>query len=69
MIYGKFTKKAEAALILAKECAEAFGHSYIGTEHILWGLAKEGTGIASRVLAFNGINDERVKQNIRELVV
>lgn len=68
MIYGKFTKKAEAALILAKECAEAFGHSYIGTEHILWGLAKEGTGIASSVLASNGINDERVKQKILELV-
>ncbi|NLE24007.1 MAG: ATP-dependent Clp protease ATP-binding subunit [Clostridiaceae bacterium] len=68
MIYGKFTKKAEVALILAKECAEAFGHSYIGTEHILWGLAKEGTGIASSVLSSNGINDDRIKQKILELV-
>ncbi len=68
MIYGKFTKKAEAALILAKECAIAFGHSYIGTEHILWGLAKEGTGIAASVLSTNGVNDERIKQKIFELI-
>ncbi|NLX65123.1 MAG: ATP-dependent Clp protease ATP-binding subunit [Clostridiaceae bacterium] len=68
MIYGKFTKKAEAALMLAKEIAMALGHSYIGTEHILWGLAKEGTGIASSVLASNGINDERIKHKILELV-
>ena len=68
MIYGKFTKKAEAALILSKECAIAFGHSYIGTEHILWGLAKEGTGIASSVLSANGVNGESVKQKIMELV-
>ena len=68
MIYGKFTKKAEAALILAKECAVAFGHSYIGTEHILWGLAKEGTAIAASVLSSNGINEERVKEKILELI-
>lgn len=68
MIYGKFTKKAEAALIAAKECAVGFGHSYIGTEHILWGLAKEGTGIAASVLSANGVNDERIKQKIMELI-
>jgi len=68
MIYGRFTKKAEAALMLAKEIAVALGHSYIGTEHILWGLAKEGTGIASSVLASNGINEERIRLKILELV-
>ena len=40
--------------MLAKECATALGHSYIGTEHILWGLAREGTGIAASVLSANG---------------
>jgi len=68
MIFGKFTKKAEAALILAKECAVAFGHSYIGTEHLLWGLAKEGTGIAASVLSSNGVTDERISQKILELI-
>ena len=60
MIYGRFTKKAEAALIHAKEFAMALGHPYIGTEHILWGLVKEGTGIAASVLVSNGVTDERI---------
>jgi len=68
MIFGKFTKKAEAALMLARECAVAFGHSYIGTEHLLWGLAKEGTGIAANVLSSNGVTDERISQKILELI-
>ncbi|NMA66796.1 MAG: ATP-dependent Clp protease ATP-binding subunit [Clostridiaceae bacterium] len=68
MIYGRFTKKAETALINAKECAVSFGHSYIGTEHILWGLAKEGTGIAASVLHSNGINEEKIRKKILELI-
>jgi len=68
MIYGRFTKKAEAALIHAKELAVALGHPYIGTEHILWGLVKEGTGIAASVLVSNGISDERIKHKIVELI-
>ena len=68
MIYGKFTKKAEMALVLAKDCAVGFKHPYIGTEHILWGLAKEGTGIAARVLASNGVTEESIKQKITDLI-
>jgi len=68
MIYGRFTKKAEAALIHAKEFAMALGHPYIGTEHILWGLVKEGTGIAASVLVSNGVTDERIKHKIIELI-
>ncbi len=68
MMYGKFTKKAEMALVLAKDCAVGFKHPYIGTEHILWGLAKEGTGIAARVLASNGVTEESIKQKIADLI-
>ena len=68
MIYGKFTKKAEAALTLAREFAQAMGHSYVGTEHILWGLVKEGTGVAASVLAANEVNEARLTQVIMELV-
>jgi ATP-dependent Clp protease ATP-binding subunit ClpA len=68
MIYGKFTKKAETALNLAREFAQAMGHSYIGTEHILWGLVKEGTGVAASVLAANEVNEARLSQVILELV-
>ncbi len=68
MIYGKFTKKAEAALNYAKEFAQALGHNYIGTEHILWGLVKEGTGIAASVLQQSGVNEERVTQTILQAI-
>ncbi|NLO38017.1 MAG: hypothetical protein GX115_00810, partial [Ruminiclostridium sp.] len=56
MIYGKFTQKAAQALNLAKECSQALGHNYIGTEHLLWGLIKEGSGIAAGVLLSHGVN-------------
>ena len=65
MIYGRFTKKAETALLHARECAIALGHNYIGTEHILWGLAKEGTGIAASVLHANGVDEEKIRKKIQ----
>ena len=68
MIYGRFTQKAAQALSLAKECSIALGHNYIGTEHILWGLTKEGSGIAASVLMTNGINDQKVMESILNLI-
>ncbi len=43
-------------------------HSYIGTEHILLGLLKEGTGVASQVLADNGVEYDKVLELIEELI-
>ena len=43
----KFTNRAKKAIEMANELAMELGHSYIGTEHILYGLAKEGSGVAS----------------------
>lgn len=68
MIYGKFTQKAAQALNLAKECSQALGHNYIGTEHIIWGLVKEGTGVAAGVLLSNGVTDQKVLDSILSLV-
>jgi len=68
MIYGRFTKKAEIALFNAKEFAISLGHPYIGTEHILWGLAKEGTGIAASVLHANGVDEDKIRKKILELI-
>ncbi|MBR5134611.1 MAG: ATP-dependent Clp protease ATP-binding subunit, partial [Clostridia bacterium] len=45
-----FTQKANMALNLAIEAAQRFGHTYIGTEHIVLGLLREGTGVAAMVL-------------------
>ena len=67
MIY-KFTKRAEKALAIANEIAVELGHSYIGTEHLLYGLVKEGSGIASKVLENQGITAEKVQQEIEELI-
>jgi ATP-dependent Clp protease ATP-binding subunit ClpC len=68
MIFGRYTKKAEKALLYSKECAQSLGHAYIGTEHVLWGLAKEGTGVAASVLMLNNITPERIGQKIIELI-
>ena len=67
MVY-KFTNRAEKAIEIANDIALELGHSYIGTEHILYGLAKEGTGIASKVLANQGITDEDILNEIQMLI-
>ena len=67
MVY-KFTNRAEKALEIASEIALELGHNYIGTEHILYGLAKEGTGIASKVLENQGITDEEILNEIEMLI-
>ena len=64
----KFTSRAEQALRLASELAQELGHNYIGTEHILYGLAKEGTGIASKVLEEQEITPEKILTKIEEIV-
>ena len=67
MIY-KFTKRAEKALELAGELAAEFGHNYIGTEHILYGLIKEGNGVASQVLNEQNITSEKISEEIEMLI-
>ncbi len=67
MVY-KFTNRAEKAIEIANDIALELGHSYIGTEHILYGLAKEGTGIASKVLSNQGITDEDILNEIQMLI-
>ena len=67
MMY-KFTNRAEKAIEIANEAALELGHTYIGTEHILYGLAKEGTGVASKVLANQNITDEDILQEIEMLI-
>ncbi len=65
---NKFTERAEKALRYGHESAKEFGHNYVGTEHILFGLLEEGKGVAARVLNNQGINSEKVAKKIEELV-
>ena len=67
MIY-KFTKRAEKAIKIANEIAMDFGHNYIGTEHLLYGLLKEGSGVASRVLENQAMSAEQIEEQIDLLV-
>ena len=67
MIY-KFTNKAKIAIEIANDISIQLGHNYIGTEHILYGLVKEGEGIAAKVLNNKGITEENVKEKIEELL-
>ena len=64
----KFTKRAEKAIEIANQIAIEFGHNYIGTEHLLYGLLKEGSGVASKVLENQGITPEQVEEQIDLLV-
>ena len=64
----KFTKRAEEAINEANNIALDFGHNYIGTEHLLYGLLKEGSGVASKVLENQGITPEQIEEQIELLV-
>lgn len=67
-MYGRFTEKAEKAINLSQESAMRLGHSYVGTEHILLGLVREGTGVAARVLLGQGVTEEKILKEIDELI-
>ena len=67
MIY-KFTNRAKKSIEIANDISLELGHNYIGTEHILYGLIKEGEGIASKVLTNKGITEEKVVKKIEEIL-
>jgi ATP-dependent Clp protease ATP-binding subunit ClpC len=67
-MYGRFTEKAERAITLSQESAMQLGHNYVGTEHLLLGLVKEGSGIAARVLQGQGVTQEKILKEIDELI-
>ena len=64
----KFTNRAKKAIEFANELALELGHNYIGTEHILYGLVKEGSGVASKVLENQAITADMIIDKIVELV-
>ena len=56
--FDKFTERARKVLSLAQEEAQRFQHNYIGTEHLLLGLVREGEGIAAGVLQSLGVESQ-----------
>ena len=55
-MYERFTDRARKVMQLANQEAQRFNHEYIGTEHMLLGLVKEGTGVAANVLKNLGVS-------------
>lgn len=66
---GRFTEKAQKAIEYSKGIAVDLGHDYVGTEHLLLGLLKEGEGLAAYVLNIQGIAYDNVEAKIKEVIV
>ena len=64
---NRFTERAQQALTKAQEAAASFGHSYIGSEHLLLGLLREQGGPAAKALAACGVTDDALVKQIEEL--
>lgn len=64
----KYTEKAKKAINIAKRLAKTMEYNYVGTEHILAALLKEGTGVAAEVLLANGVELSKLLQMIEELI-
>ena len=64
----RFTQRAQTALKLAQQCSAELGHGYVGSEHLLLGLAQEGSGVAAKVLIAAGLDPDTLKAAIAALV-
>ena len=67
MLFSNFTEKARIAISEAHDTACELGHGYIGSEHIVAGLIREGSGVAAKLLEKSGITEEKVTEKIKEL--
>ena len=63
---NRFTEKAEHAINNAIKIAESFGHTYIGSEHVLLSLAREEQSTASIILIKYGISDVKLEETIKK---
>jgi len=67
-MFERFTEHARNVMALANQEAQQFGHEYIGTEHILWGLAKEVTGVAATVLKHFDVDLKPLRKEMEALL-
>jgi ATP-dependent Clp protease ATP-binding subunit ClpA len=67
-MFERFTERARRVVVLAQEEARMLNHNYIGTEHILLGLAREGEGVAAKALESLGISLDAVRQQVEEII-
>jgi len=67
-MFNRFTERARKVILLAKEEAKRFNHDYIGTEHILLGLVREGEGVAAAVLMSLSLDPRKIRLEVEKLV-
>jgi hypothetical protein len=67
-VFERFTDKARRVVVLAQEEARILNHNYIGTEHILLGLLREGEGVGARALESLGVSLEAVRRQVEEII-
>jgi ATP-dependent Clp protease ATP-binding subunit ClpA len=67
-VFERFTDRARRAIVLAQEEARLLNHDYVGTEHLLLGLAHEGQGVAARALESLGISLEAVRAQVEAVL-
>jgi methylenetetrahydrofolate dehydrogenase (NADP+)/methenyltetrahydrofolate cyclohydrolase len=66
--FDKFTERARRVLTLAQEEALRFNHNYIGTEHLLLGLVRDGEGVAATVLASMGVELDKMRSAVEFMI-
>jgi ATP-dependent Clp protease ATP-binding subunit ClpA len=67
-MFERFTDRARRVVVLAQEEARLLNHNYIGTEHLLLGLAHEGQGVAAKALESLGIRLEALRSQVEEII-
>ena len=67
-MFGRFTERAQKVIQFAQDEASYFNHDYIGTEHILLGLIREGEGVAANVLYDMGLELEDLRDQIIDII-
>jgi ATP-dependent Clp protease ATP-binding subunit ClpA len=67
-MFERFTDRARRVIVLAQEEARLLDHNYIGTEHLLLGLAHEGQGVAAKALELLGIRLEALRSQVEEII-
>jgi ATP-dependent Clp protease ATP-binding subunit ClpA len=67
-MFERFTDRARRVVVLSQEEARLLGHDYIGTEHILLGLVREGDGVAAQVLEALGVDLANVRRKVEEII-
>ncbi|OCL27887.1 ATP-dependent Clp protease ATP-binding subunit ClpC [Orenia metallireducens] len=67
-MFSRFTDRSRKVMALSQEEAKRFNHNYIGTEHLLLGLIKEGEGIAAKALKASGFSLEQLRKKVEEMI-